>query len=108
MLEMWGACGIEPWSHTWREYRRIFTGWRRYRWEFTGHICVVTANGLLPRKDRRSWQLSDFTNLVKAPAKWKARITAAAGLLKALFCGGPPPESKDDASHEDDPISRRE
>lgn len=89
MYEMYGATGIEPWPHTWAEYRRIHTGWRRAQWEFHGHTCAVIANGLLPRKDKRSWQLADFTSLFKPAAKWKARLRSAADLLKAVFCGVP-------------------
>lgn len=83
---MWGATGLEPWPHTWCEYKRLFTGWRRHRWEFAGQLCVIAANGLLPRKDRRSWQLHDFTPLAKPPARWKSKLSAAADVIKSLFC----------------------
>ena len=92
MYEMWGAMGIEPWPHTWAEYRRMFTGWRRHWWEHTGHLCVTIANGLLPRKDRRSWRLIDFCSLFKPPARWKARGNAFAEALIGAFCQ-PPPEA---------------
>ena len=80
--------GIVPWPHTWSEYKRMFLGWRRQRWEFFGTLCVTAANGLMPRTDRRSWQASDFTTLAKPPPKWKKKLKAAADTLKALFCGG--------------------
>ena len=73
MYEMWGATGVEPWGFTWAEYKRLFTGWRRHRWEHAGQLAVTLANGLLPRKDRRSWRPSDFTSLFKPPPCWKPK-----------------------------------
>lgn len=102
MYEMWGATGITPWPHTWAEYKRIFTGWRRHRWEHTGQICLTVANGLLPRKDRRSWRLTDFCALFKPPPKWKAVGAALKDTLMGLFCRPPveaepsPEDSKPD------------
>lgn len=90
MYEIWGATGVEPWPHTWAEYKRIFTGWRRHRWEHTGHICATVATGLLPRKDRRPWRLADFCPLFKLPPRWKAVGAAFAELLKGAFCVAPP------------------
>ena len=84
---MWGAMGVEPWLHTWAEYKRIFLGWRRQRWEFVGAMCVTVANGLLPRKDDHSWQTSDFTSLVKPPPRWRKKIKDELERLKAVFCG---------------------
>jgi len=78
--------GIEPWPLTWAEYKRMFLGWRRQRWEFFGTLCVTTANGLLPRKDKQSWQTSDFTVLVKPPPRWRKKVKSGLARLKALFC----------------------
>jgi len=65
----------------------MFLGWRRQRWEFYGAVCVTVANGLLPRKDRHSWQTSDFTALVKPPPKWRKRAKSGFNVLKIVFCG---------------------
>ena len=89
MYEMWGATGVTPWAFTWSEYKRVFTGWRRHRWEHTGQICITVANGLLPRRDRRSWHLTDFCSLFKPPQRWKAVGAALADTLKGLFCRKP-------------------
>ena len=94
---MWGAMGICPWPFTWAEYRRMFLGWRRQRWEFFGTLCSVSANGLLPRKDDRSWQTSDFTPLVKPAPRWRKRVKSGLERLKTLFrhevpMGGDPGE----------------
>ena len=95
IFEMWGATGIEPWALTWAEYKRMFLGWRRQRWEFFGTLCVAVANGLLPRNDRRPWQTSDFTTLVKPAPRWRKKVKAAVSVLKAIFCdGNPPPGNK--------------
>ena len=69
IYEMWGACGIEPWPHSWAEYRRLFLGWRRYRWEFAGEILAGIANGPLVKKGRGLWGAWEWTRLIPAPAK---------------------------------------
>ena len=91
IFEMWGAMGIAPWPHTWAEYRRMFLGWRRQRWEFFGALCVAVANGLLPRKDSRPWQASDFTVLVKPPPRWRKKGKSGREALRAAFPGGSMP-----------------
>ena len=96
---MWGATGIEPWALTWAEYKRMFLGWRRQRWEFFGALCVTVANGSLTRRDRRSWQTSDFTVLVKPPPKWRKKAKSGLIVLKTLFCGETPPDRR--SNHED-------
>jgi len=85
---MWGATGIKPWPHTWAEYKRMFLGWRRQRWEFFGTLCVAVANGLLPRTDRRPWQASDFTVLVKPAPRWRKRKKKGGVDALKMFCDG--------------------
>ena len=102
IYEMWGATGVEPWPHTWSEYKRIFTGWRRHGWEQTGHLCATLANGLLPRRDRRAWRLSDFSTLFKPPPRWKATAAAFAEIMQRAFCR--PPTSKDKQPEVDDAV----
>jgi len=63
----------------------MFLGWRRQRWEFFGTMCVAVANGLLPRKDNRSWQTSDFTILVKPPPKWRKKKQSDLERLRFMF-----------------------
>ena len=79
--------GIEPWPCTWAEYKRMFLGWQRQRWEFFGALCVATANGLLPWMDKRSWRAADFTPLAKPPPRWRKKLKSAAEAFKAAFCG---------------------
>jgi len=46
------------------------------------------ANGLLPRTDRRSWQASDFTVLVKPAPRWRKRKKKGGIDALKMFCDG--------------------